>query len=141
MLLLLLPPRKNASCLLWSPQHLQALIASSRIFTHLLLTRHTLLPFDHPQALPEAAAETGTAAALASGRAPPPQLRARLSAAARCVHESPSNARLWYMAALVAKKAAAVEGEEAAGVRAWRWCRAAEGAALSAAASAAAAAT
>ncbi len=84
--------------------------------------------------------EAGTAALLAARRITPEQLRRRLSAAARCLHESPSNPRLWHACALTARKAAALgieSGEVGDGQeRAWRWCRAAEGAAMAAAAAA-----
>ena len=81
--------------------------------------------------------EASTAALLAARRTTPEQLRRRLSAAARCLHEAPSNPRLWYACAATARKAAALgggcgeagDGQE----RAWRWCRAAEGAAAAAA--------
>lgn len=78
--------------------------------------------------------EANTAAALAARRSTPGQLSRRLSAAARCVHEAPTNARLWYLCALTARKAAAVEEDGGDGMeRAWRWCRAAEGVAAAAA--------
>lgn len=95
-----------------------------------------------PQVLPDAAVEAGTTALLAARRITPQQLRRRLSAAARSLHETPSNLRLWHACALTARKAAALgieSGEVADGQeRAWRWCRAAEGAAMAAAAAAAA---
>lgn len=84
--------------------------------------------------------EAGTAALLAARRITPEQLRRRLSAAARCLHEAPSNPRLWHACAITARKAAAL-GIESGEVddsqeRAWRWCRGAEGAAMAAAAAA-----
>lgn len=85
------------------------------------------------QALPEALMEAGTAAALAARRASTEQMRRHLSSAVRCLHESPANPRLWYMCALTARKAALLgEGSREGLEHAWRWCRAAEGAAAAA---------
>lgn len=86
------------------------------------------------QAMHVAVAEASTAATLAARQCTPEQLQRRLSAAARCVHEAPASARLWYLGALTAKQAAAVDGSSISSERAWRWCRAAEGAAAVAAA-------
>lgn len=93
---------------------------------------HLSCPNCAVQPAQEAAVEAGTAAVLAARHCTSEQLRRRLSAAARCVHESPGNARLWRLAAITAKRVAAADAgsDEAAGLRAWRWCRAAESAAL-----------
>ena len=81
------------------------------------------------QALPEAVLEATTVAVVQAKNRSTEQLRHRLSAAARGVHEHPTAARLWYQCALTAKAAVlsgTCDGNTGVSMRAERWCRAAQ---------------